>query len=148
MATEFTIVIDCVDPERLVRFWSEALGYVVEPAPGGFATWREYWRSRGLPEEELPEGEDSLVDPAGRGPPIWFQKLGTEKAGKNRLHFDLHVSGAATQPLAVRKQRVDAAAARLRSLGAIDLGPVPLGPGFDHYAVAMRDPEGNEFDVN
>jgi hypothetical protein len=26
--------------------------------------------------------------------------------------------------------------------------PVLAEPGVDHYAVAMTDPEGNEFDVN
>ena len=145
---KFTIVIDCTDPERLVRFWSEALGYVAEPVPPGFASKRDYWRSRGLPEEELPFGEDRLVDPAGRGPSIWFQRLGTDKTGKNRIHLDLHVSGGAGEPIAVRKQRVDAAARRLRSLGATDLGPIPQPPGMDHYAVAMLDPEGNEFDLN
>jgi hypothetical protein len=31
-------VTDCKDPELLARFWAAALGYVLEPPPGGFAT--------------------------------------------------------------------------------------------------------------
>jgi hypothetical protein len=27
-------------------------------------------------------------------------------------------------------------------------GPHDVGPPADHYAVAMHDPEGNEFDIN
>jgi hypothetical protein len=37
--------------------------------------------------------------------------------------------------------------ARLRREGATITFPVP-NDGLDHYAVGMRDPEGNAFDVN
>lgn len=30
----------CADPDRLTRFWALALGYVLPPAPAGFATGR------------------------------------------------------------------------------------------------------------
>ncbi|MGZ8600276.1 MAG: VOC family protein, partial [Actinomycetota bacterium] len=45
------------------------------------------------------------------------------------------------------RQRVDAEAARLADLGAL-LVRVLETEGLDHYAVAMKDPEGNEFDIN
>ena len=42
-----------------------------------------------------------------------------------------------------------AAAARLIGLGAQLVGGMDeLEEGLDHYAVAMKDPEGNEFDIN
>ncbi len=44
-------------------------------------------------------------------------------------------------------QRVDAEARRLSELGAT-LKRVARADGLDHYAVAMADPEGNEFDIN
>jgi hypothetical protein len=49
-----------------------------------------------------------------------------------------------------RKERVDAEARRLCDLGATLLSDLSeeLGEGLDHYAVALRDPEGNEFDIN
>jgi len=40
-----------------------------------------------------------------------------------------------------------AEAARLAGIGALLVG-VPNTDGLDHYAVAMTDPEGNEFDIN
>ncbi len=44
-------------------------------------------------------------------------------------------------------QRVDAEARRLTDLGAT-LTVVMSTDGLDHYAVGMKDPEGNEFDIN
>jgi hypothetical protein len=38
-------------------------------------------------------------------------------------------------------------AGRSRRAGTADLVPGGTG-GLDHYAVAMKDPEGNEFDIN
>lgn len=47
----------------------------------------------------------------------------------------------------IRKQRVDAEASRLADLGATIAGAL-AEEGLDHYAVGMKDPEGNEFDIN
>jgi hypothetical protein len=44
-------------------------------------------------------------------------------------------------------QRVDAEARRLTDLGATLTGALSA-EGLDHYAVGMKDPEGNEFDIN
>lgn len=147
MAVSFQLVIDCADPEPLARFWATALGYELEPPPDGFATWDAYWRDVGVPEEELGGGVDRIVDPSGRGPRIWFQAVPDRKTAKNRLHIDIGVSGGRAVPIETRKQRVDAEAARLVELGAVLVGALDTA-GLDHYAVAMRDPEGNEFDVN
>jgi hypothetical protein len=72
------------------------------------------------------------------------------KTVKNRLHLDVHVSGGRAVPLATRRERVDAEARRLAGLGATILSDPgeEEEEGPDHYAVAMRDPEGNEFDIN
>ena len=147
MAAGFTLVIDCSDPDRLSRFWEAALGYVAAPPPDGAASWDEYWRDVGLPEEDLDIGQDRIADPEGRGPRIWFQRVPDAKTVKNRLHLDIHASGGRGAPLEVRRQRVDTEASRLAALGATRL-QVLYEEGIDHYAVAMRDPEGNEFDIN
>jgi Glyoxalase-like domain len=34
----FQLVIDCVDPDRLARFWAAALGYGLAPVPEGTST--------------------------------------------------------------------------------------------------------------
>lgn len=147
MATKFQIVFDCSDPNRMAHFWSEALGYRIAPPPAGYESGRAFFLSKGVPEDEAGEGDDRISDPAGAGPTIWFQQVSERKAVKNRVHIDLAVSGGFSVPIAARKERVDAAADRLAKLGATVVGPLEE-PGVDHYAVAMRDPEGNEFEVH
>ena len=150
MEMTLALTIDCADPQRLVAFWSEALGYVPEPPPGGHATWREYWTAIGVPEEELPPGAgdtpESIVDPAGVGPRMWFQVVPEPKAVKNRIHFDLKVGGGRGVPLADRAQRVTATVERLTEAGASVLR-ITDEPDAGQYAVLLQDPEGNEFCV-
>jgi len=154
MPARFQLVIDCKDPALLARFWASALGYVLEPPPEGFATWDDWRRDIGFPDSELGIGADSIIDPRGDGPRIWFHAMPAAKVVKNRLHFDIHASTRGPYassirniPLKVRKQRVDAEARRLTDLGATNTGALS-GDGLDHYAVGMKDPEGNEFDIN
>ncbi len=63
MPVRFQLVIDCADPDRLARFWAAALGYDIAPPPAGFATWDDYYRDLGVPEEELGIGVDRISDP-------------------------------------------------------------------------------------
>jgi len=150
METAMQLTIDCSDPQRMVAFWAEALGYAPEPPPEGHDTWRAYWAAIGVPEEELPPGAgdvpESIVDPAGRGPRVWFQHVPEPKVAKNRWHFDLKVGGGRDVPLDVRRARVDATVERLVAAGATVLR-INDKPEMGHYAAAMQDPEGNEFDV-
>ncbi|WP_395292593.1 VOC family protein [Kitasatospora hibisci] len=150
METTPQLVIDCADPRRLVGFWAGALGYVPEPPLGGHATWREYWADLGVPAEELPAGvgetPESIVDPAGRGPRIWFQQVPEPKVTKNRLHLDLRVGGGREVPLETRIQRVTAKMEGLTEAGATVLRIMDK-PDTAYYAVVLQDPEGNEFCV-
>jgi hypothetical protein len=129
------------------------LGYELEPPPEGFATWDDWRRDIGLADSDLGVGVDSIVDPHGGGPRIWFRVEPEPKLVKNRLHLDIHVSGGRgpgqnrSVPLAIRTQHVDAEARRLTELGATLTGALSAD-GLDHYAVGMKDPEGNEFDIN
>lgn len=145
------LTIDCADPRRLVPFWAAALRYVPEPPPEGHATWTAYWRAIGVPEEELKDGAgelpESIVDPKGAGPRVWFQAVPEPKTVKNRLHLDLKVGGGRTVPLAVRRARVDGEVTRLTALGASVLRTMDEPDGMDYYAVVLQDPEGNEFCV-
>jgi hypothetical protein len=147
MSVRYQLVIDCTDPDRQARFWAAALGYVLAPPPSGFATWSDFYRHLGVPEEELVDGADRISDPQGGGPSIWFNVVPEAKAVKNRLHIDIHASGDRSEPIEARKQRVDAEAQRLAGLGAT-ITIVMQQDGLDHYAVGMKDPEGNEFDIN
>jgi hypothetical protein len=147
MAVSYQLVIDCTSPDLLARFWAEALHYVLAPPPPGFDSWDEFYRSIGVPDEELDGGADRIADPNGEGPSIWFQVVPEKKSIKNRIHIDVHASGGRDAPLETRRERVEAEAARLVSLGATRLH-ANAEEGLDHYAVAMTDPEGNEFDIN
>ncbi|MFF4648490.1 VOC family protein [Streptomyces sp. NPDC001380] len=150
MEMTLQLTVDCADPRRLVAFWSEALGYVPEAPPGGHATWRDYWVASGVPDEELPAGAgdtpESIVDPAGQGPRVWFQQVPEPKTAKNRIHFDLKVGGGRDVPVAVRRQRVAAEVERLVRAGATVVRTTDE-PDSGHCAALLRDPEGNEFCV-
>ena len=147
MAVSYQLVIDCASPEPLARFWSEALHYVIAVPPEGFESWDDFYRSIGVPEDELGIGADRIEDPKGEGPDIWFQVVPERKSIKNRFHIELHASGGRDLPLENRRERVEAEAARLVALGATRKQAI-LEEGLDHYGVALTDPEGNEFDIN
>jgi len=147
MAVSYQLTIDCASPDTLAHFWAEALHYEVAPPPNGFSSWEDYFRSIGVPEDELGEGDDRIQDPAGEGPAIWFQVVPEAKTVKNRWHIDVHVSGGREASLDVRRERVEAEATRLEALGATRVRTLSE-EGLDHYAVGMVDPEGNEFDIN
>jgi len=142
----FQLVIDCADPDRLARFWAAALGYELAPVPAGFATWNDFYRKLGLPEEDLVDGADRISDPEGHGPSICFHPVTDAKAVKNRLHLDIRAGGEWTDPIEASRQRVDAETSRLAGLGATITGALSDEGNF--YAVGMKDPEGNEFDIN
>jgi catechol 2,3-dioxygenase-like lactoylglutathione lyase family enzyme len=143
MAIGVQVVFDCADPDRMARFWAEALGYKLQDPPSGYATWEIWAREQGIPEERWNDAS-AVVDPDGKGPRLFFQRVPEPKAVKNRVHLDLNVSGPHGTPLDERRPRVDAEAERLRKAGATRLGSVEQ---FGGYAVNMADPEGNEFDV-
>ncbi|MGW0548573.1 VOC family protein [Streptomyces altiplanensis] len=150
METTLQVTVDCADPRRLVAFWCDALGYVPEPPPGGYSTWRAYWAGTGVTEEELPAGAgespESIVDPAGRGPRVWFQQVPEAKSVKNRVHLDVKVSGGRGVPLDVRTRRVTDTVRRLTGAGATVFRVLDR-PDMEFYAVVLQDPEGNEFCV-
>ena len=146
MAVSFQLVIDCADPEPLARFWAAASGYELESPPAGFASRDAYWRDVGVPEDELGTGADCIVDPGGRGAADLVPGSTERKAAKNRLHLDIGVSGGRAVPIGTRRS-ASARPARRAGLGAVLVGVLNT-KGLDHYAVAMKDPEGNEFDIN
>lgn len=143
------LTIDANDPARMVAFWAPLLGYEPQPPPDGFATWNDWYRSVGVPDDELDlagDGCDRIHDPSGAGPAIWFQPVPEPKSDlKNRLHLDVHVGGGRAVALAERRRIVDAKVAELERLGARILRPPVDAQTTDHYYVLMADPEGNEF---
>jgi predicted enzyme related to lactoylglutathione lyase len=62
---------------------------------------------------------------------IVLQEMAEPKAGKNRMHLDIHVDD------------LEAEVARLEALGATRVEPGPI-EGHGHAWYVLADPEGNE----
>lgn len=141
MATSVQITFDSPDPARTAEFWAAVLGYIVQPPPPGYDSWEALLREMGVPEEQW-DSKSALVDPDGRGPRVFIQKVPEPKTAKNRIHLDVGVSGGRGVPLGERKATVAKEVDRLVGLGATRLREQddPLG-----YCVVMQDPDGNEF---
>jgi len=133
------VVIDCTDPKRLAEFWAVALGYVIQPPPQGFDSWEAFLDQMQVPADQR-DAMNAVVDPAGEGPRILFQKVPEPKVGKNRVHVDIHLFEDADD----RWAAVQAHVTRLEELGAKRLAEYSeMGSRW----VVCQDPEGNEFDV-
>jgi hypothetical protein len=141
MATGVQVVIDCADPARLSEFWASALGYTFPDPPPGFDSWEALLQTRGVPESEW-NSASALVDPEGKGPRFYFQRVPEPKSVKNRLHVDLDVAGGPATPLEERKARSQVECARLQQLGARQLW---INEEWHGFSIVMADPEGNEF---
>ena len=137
---KFQVTFDCAEPERLARFWCEVLGYVVPPAPKGFATWDDFDRS--LPPEHQGSAF-ACVDPTGVGPRLYFQRVPEGKAAKNRVHLDVRAAPGLQGD--ERMAALEKEAERLVSHGATRLGRHDPQPPMNAGHIVMADPEGNEF---
>jgi hypothetical protein len=141
MATSVQVTFDGADPDRLASFWATALGYSKQDPPPGYATWPAFLAAQGIPDDQW-NSASAVIDPEGRGPRLYFQRVPEPKVVKNRVHLDLNVSGGRHVPLEERRVRVNAEVERLLGVGATQLRPVEER---GEYWVVMADPEGNEF---
>jgi Glyoxalase-like domain len=139
MGPSLQIVFDANDVPRLVAFWERALGYQVQPPPPEFETWEDFAREKGIPEEQW-DGWGALIDPDGKRPRIFFQRVPEGKTAKNRVHLDVNVGEGLEGEQ--RTVRVKEEADRLEGLGATRQREA-LERG--EFWIVMQDPEGNEF---
>ncbi|MBV2355059.1 hypothetical protein KUM39_11885 [Streptomyces sp. J2-1] len=142
------LVADAADPHTQADFWAAALHYTVEDnsaliarlltlgALPGEATVEHHGRAafRDLIAVRHPEDPCDPETGTGLGRRLLFQRVPEPKAGKNRLHLDVHA------PAGQRTAEV----ARLTALGARVLREVREPAG--EWTV-LADPEGNEFCV-
>ena len=118
---KFQVTFDCAQPERVARFWCEALGYTMSGAD---------------------EDSAACADPDGVGPRLFFQRVPEGKEVKNRLHLDIRVGTGL-----VGEERVaalEAECARLVPLGASRVRLL-RADGVNESCLVMQDVEGNEF---
>ncbi|GAB98699.1 hypothetical protein GONAM_02_02230 [Gordonia namibiensis NBRC 108229] len=142
MSREIQVTFDCADPAALAAFWAEVLGYRIQAPPAGFDTWDAALEAMGVPEERRNDAS-AVVDPDGRGPRIFFQRVPEGKTAKNRVHLDIRAApGLAGDD---RMASHEAEAARLVALGARRVRRVEPAPPLGAGHIVMLDPEGNEF---
>jgi 4a-hydroxytetrahydrobiopterin dehydratase len=98
------IAIDALDIPAVLPFWRAVFGYT----------------------DESPH---AIVDPAGRGPSVWFQQMDAPRPQRNRIHIDVTVPH-------------DQAAARLEA--ALAAGGRLLSDAEAPAFWVLADPEGNE----
>ena len=140
MGPTLQIVFDANDVPRLQAFWEKVLvGYQVQPPPPGFATWEDFARDRGIPEDRW-DGWGALIDPDGKRPRIFFQRVPEGKTAKNRVHLDVNVGEELKDD--ERTMRVKAEADRIEALGATRQREATER---GEFWIVMQDPEGNEF---
>ncbi|MFI7544437.1 VOC family protein [Actinoplanes sp. NPDC049599] len=121
---QFQVTFDCAEPQRLARFWSEALGYVRPDGSADDDSW------------------SACVDPTGAGPRLFFQRVPEGKVVKNRLHLDVRVgTGLVGEE---RLAALEAECARLVPLGAARVRLLPADEE-NESCLVMQDIEGNEF---
>jgi 4a-hydroxytetrahydrobiopterin dehydratase len=104
------VAIDTLVSPDVMPFWRAVLGY-------------EY---RGDTTDE------DLIDPRGRGPSLWFQRMDAPRPQRNRVHVDVFV------PIDLGEARVAAALAAGGSLVSDEHAPMWW---------TLADAEGNEVDV-
>ena len=140
-AREVQVTFDCADPAALAAFWAEALGYQLDSPPPGFDTWDEALDAWGVPAAER-NSRSAVVDPAGTGPRLFFQRVPEGKTVKNRVHLDVRAA-----PGLAGDARMDALAQeadRLVALGARVLRRVDPDGVMESGFITLQDPEGNE----
>jgi catechol 2,3-dioxygenase-like lactoylglutathione lyase family enzyme len=141
MATPIQITFDCADPATLSAFWAAALGYKLQDPPESYASWQEWLAEQGIPETEW-NSASAIVDPNGKGPRMYFQRVPEGKTAKNRVHLDVNVGGGPGTPVGERREHVASEVARIVELGGTK---VSVYDERGEHWVVMQDPEGNEF---
>ena len=85
-----------------------------------------FWRAVFGYTDESPR---AIVDPAGRGPAVWFQQMDAPRPQRNRIHIDISVPH-------------DQALARIEA--ALAAGGKLIGDAEAPAFWVLADPEGNE----
>jgi hypothetical protein len=139
MSTAIQVTFDAADPAALAAFWAQVLGYIAEPPPEGWASWEDWAREMGIPEERWND-QSAIVDPDGAGARIFFQRVPEGKTAKNRVHLD--VRAAPGLDADARRAKLREEAERLVAAGATRLYELEER---GQFWITMQDPEGNEF---
>ena len=134
MAVSYQLVIDCASTlsARALRVGGAALRRCSANGEG-FDLWETHYRSIGAPEDELGIGNDSIVTRKGRGSADLVPGRSRRRSRSRTASTSTSTrAGAATNPIDVRRERVEAEAERLvalaptRRANSLDRGDGPL----------------------
>ena len=150
MSTQIQVTFDAHDPRSLGLFWREVLDYAVAPPPGSTIgdpietadAWLAFLTRAGIPEEQHGSAF-AIIDPADRGPRVFFQRVPEGKTAKNRVHVDLRAAPGLEGE--ERMAALEAECERLDALGASRVERHEPAPAMTAGHLVMTDPEGNEF---
>jgi hypothetical protein len=142
VAREFQVTFDCGDPAALAGFWAQALDYRIQDPPSGFDSWDAALAAMGIPPERRNDAS-ALIDPAGSGPRIFFQRVPEGKSAKNRVHLDVRATPGSTG--AERMAALEERCAELVAFGATRIARHEPAPPLQAGHLVLTDPEGNEF---
>lgn len=143
MALSVQITFACEDPARLAEFWSQTLGYVLQPPPPGFDTWEDFADSVGIPEMKRND-ISAVIDPDDVGPRLLFERWDAGEPSK-RVHVDVNLLAGEELSDEEREARLAEERERLETLGA-RFHRVATGMAGEMW-MEMFDPEGNWFCV-
>lgn len=139
MTTGFQVTFDAHEPKQLGQFWCAVLGYIEQPPPPGFADIDSFLDSVDWPKDQRADFY-AIVDPDGKLPRMYFQRVPEGKTAKNRLHLDVNVGAGLSgeQRSAATRKKAD----ELVALGATE---VREADERGERWIVMQDIEGNEF---
>jgi len=147
MAVRFQLVIDCAYADRLARFSAAALGYELAPPPPASRPGTTTTATSGYLRRSLPTVQTGSVTPKATGRA--FGSMWSPRPRSSRTDCTSTSTPAASGRIPSRPQTAGRREARrLVELGATTVGALMEDGILDHYAVGMKDPEGNEFDIN
>ncbi|MEJ7704189.1 MAG: VOC family protein [Geodermatophilaceae bacterium] len=138
MSLSLQVSFDADDPPTLAQFWAAALGYVLAAAARRLRQLAGLRRVGRAGRQTRSTIIAALMDPDGRRPRLFFQKVPEGKQAKNRVHLDVNV-GAPDHDWA----KVTVA----RRAAAREAGGTIVEERTDEMSrwIVMLDPEGNEF---
>ena len=61
MTRQFGVTIDCLHPATLAPFWCDLLGYIEDPPPNGYQSWRDYDLANGVSAAEAERAQPSSI---------------------------------------------------------------------------------------
>ena len=140
MAVGVQVTFDASDPARLGASGPSCWATSSSRRRRASARGRRRWRRWGCPRTSS-DSAYAIVDPAGAGPRLFFQRVPEAKTAKNRVHLDVNVGAGLAGATNGRHTSAP------RPSGLCPRGHTVCGwlEQRGELWVVLQDPDGNEF---